>query len=415
MNYPEVLSYLGKLGNEIETMKFGLDTTRSILQKLGNPQKAYPSVIIAGTNGKGSVASFIHQALTASGINSGLFTSPHLERIEERIRIKNSYVSRKEFADGFSRVLEAADSLDLDIHPTFFELITCTAFSCLARMGVEAAILEVGMGGRLDSTNVVEPVLSIVTSISLDHQRYLGSTLGLIAGEKAGIFRRGVPALSAAQPEEVIAVLVNKAAETGADLEFVTSENYRITGCNAGNYNFSFHGEEYQLGTAGAHQAGNAALALRGLENISEMGLPLNRQAFKTGILEMRRPGVLEIIRGNPDIILDGGHNPEAVEKLGLFLQEHAGSPLTLVFGMMKDKDIKEAAGLLRPLFEQVFLVPVNSSRACKTDELKLYFPEGIVTDGAGEALEKARRIGNTVVVAGSFYLVGEVKRILNS
>ncbi len=396
-------------------MKFGLDTTRSILQKLGNPQKAYPSVIIAGTNGKGSVASFIHQVLTAAGINSGIFTSPHLERIEERIRIRNNLVSKMEFADSFSRVLEAADSLKLDLHPTFFELITCTAFSCFARMGVEVAVLEVGMGGRLDSTNVVEPVLSIVTSISLDHQRFLGNTLGLIAGEKAGIFRRGVPALSATQPEEVAAVLVNRAAETGAVLEFVADDSYRITGCKAGNYSFSFHGEEYHLGTAGAHQAGNAALALRGLEIISKLGWPLNPQAIRTGILDMKRPGVLEIIAGNPDIILDGGHNPEAAEKLRLFLQEHAEGPLTLVFGMMKDKDIKELAGLLTPLFEHIFLVPVNSSRACTTEELKLYFPEGVVTEGAADALEKAKSIGSAVVVAGSFYLVGEVKKILNS
>lgn len=243
-----MLSYLGKLGNEIETMKFGLDTTRSILQKLGNPQCDYPSVIVAGTNGKGSVASFIHQALTVSGINSGIFTSPHLESIEERIRIKNNYVGRDEFASNFSRVLEAADALDLSLHPTFFELITCTAFCCFAGSRVDAAVLEVGMGGRLDSTNIVEPVLSIVTSISLDHQQYLGETLALIAGEKAGIFRRGVPAVSSAQPEKVSEVLMKRAAEAGTELEFVDDEDYLITGTGAGCYSFSFHGEEYNLG-----------------------------------------------------------------------------------------------------------------------------------------------------------------------
>jgi len=414
VNYPEVLSYLGKLGNEIEAMKFGLDTTRSILQKLGNPQCDYPSVIVAGTNGKGSVASFIHQSLTVSGINSGIFTSPHLESIEERIRIKNNYVGRDEFASNFSRVLEAADALDLSLHPTFFELITCTAFCCFAESRVDAAVLEVGMGGRLDSTNIVEPVLSIVTSISLDHQQYLGETLALIAGEKAGIFRRGVPAVSSAQPEKVSEVLMKRAAEAGTELEFVNDEDYLITGTGAGCYSFFFHGEEYNLGIPGAHQAGNAALALRGIEILSEMGWPLNWQDVKNGISEMRRPGVLEIIRGDPDIILDGGHNPAAAEKLKGFLEEHVDSPLTLVFGMMKDKDMEGVTELLAPLFDHIFLVPIDSTRAYKADELKLHIPGGTVTERVAEALEKAIQLGNTVVIGGSFYLAGEVKRILN-
>jgi dihydrofolate synthase / folylpolyglutamate synthase len=413
VNYPEVLTYLGKLGNEIETMKFGLDTTRSIMKALGNPQCEYPSVIVAGTNGKGSVASFIHQVLTAAGLNSGIFTSPHLENIEERFRIKNNYISRDEFAGSFSRVLEAADSLGLPLHPTFFELITCTAFQCFAERGVDTAVLEVGMGGRLDSTNIVEPVLSIVTSIGLDHQQYLGDTLALIAGEKAGVFRRGIPALSSAQPGEVSAVLGKKAAEVGAVLEFVEDEDYLITGESSGYYRFSYHGDEFNLGIPGFHQVGNAALALRGLEILSGMGWPLNKRDVQNGISGMRRPGVLEIVRGDPDIILDGGHNPAAAETLREYLKRHVNSPRTLVFGMMKDKDIKAVTESLTNLFDHIFLVPIDSTRAYKVNELKSYIPEGTVTKGAAEALEKAMAIGDTVVVAGSFYLAGEIKRIL--
>lgn len=394
-------------------MKFGLDTTRSILRALGNPQLEYPSVTVAGTNGKGSVSSFIHQALTESGINSGLFTSPHLEKTEERIRIKNACVSRSEFAYSFSRVLEAAESLELDLHPTFFELITCTALFCFAAKNVDTAVLEVGMGGRLDSTNAVDPVLSVVTSISLDHQQYLGDTLALIAGEKAGIFRRSVPALSSFQPVEVAVELEKKAEETGAVLEFLENGDYLITGSRNGHYSFMFHGDQYHLGVSGAHQVENAALALRALEILSGLGWTLSRKAKQKGMAEMRRPGVLEIIKGNPDIILDGGHNPAAAGKLREFLEERENGPLTLVFGMMKDKDIKSVAGILEPLFERVFLVPINSTRACETEELKKYFPAGTITHGAEDALEKALRIGNTVVVSGSFYLAGEARRFL--
>ncbi len=413
MNYPEVLSYLGKLGNEIETMKFGLDTTRAILQELGNPQSGFPSVIVAGTNGKGSVTSFIHQVLTESGLNSGIFTSPHLERIEERVKVKNACVSRREVAGSFSRVLEAAEALDLDQHPTFFELITCTALFCFAEKGVEFGVLEVGMGGRLDSTNAVDPVLSVVTSISMDHQQYLGNTLGLIAGEKAGIFRRSVPALSSIQPKEAAEALKRKAEEAGALLEFLQEEDFSITGRKRGCYSFSFHGEEYHLGVPGSHQVENAALSLRALEILTGIGWPLDHSAKQKGISGMRRPGVLEIFKGNPDIILDGGHNPAAALKLREFLEEEEAGPLTLVFGMMRDKDIQSVASLLAPLFENVFLVPVDSPRACGVSELKKYFPEGVVTGGAEDALAKASRIGNKVVVAGSFYLAGEVRGIL--
>ena len=238
MNYPEALAYLYALGNEVQTMKFGLETTRAILAGLGNPQDDYPSVIVAGTNGKGSVASFIHQSLVESGMRSGLFTSPHLEKIEERIRIGNNCISSSKFAESFTAVLEASRALGLPSHPTFFELVTCTALLSFARSEIDAAVLEVGMGGRLDSTNTVDPVLSIITSISLDHQQYLGETLPLIAAEKAGILRKGVPAVSAEQPDEVKAALRMKAEEKGAPLVFTGAGDYQVTGNTGGCYSF---------------------------------------------------------------------------------------------------------------------------------------------------------------------------------
>jgi len=415
VNYPEVLNYLDKLGNEILTMKFGLDTTRAILRKLGNPQRTYPSVIVAGTNGKGSTSSFIHQGLTASGLNSGIFTSPHLERIEERVRINNRNISEEEFARSFTRVLDAALSLDPTVHPTFFELITCTALYCFASFEIDAAVLEVGMGGRLDSTNAVDPVLSVITSIGLDHQQYLGETLSLIAAEKAGILRHGVPALSAPQKEEVSETLKKKAGESGADLRFVRKDDFRITGCREGGCSFYYHGEGYQLGVQGEHQVENAVLAMEALAILAEKGWPLQKKGIKKGISGMRRPGVLEVIAGNPEIILDGGHNLDAAGKLKRFLEAHRTRPLTLMLGMMKDKDVRAVASLLAPLFDRIFLVPINSARAIDPADLKTHVPQGIAAADAVEALETAVKLGNPVVVTGSFYLAGEIRRILNS
>jgi len=415
LNYLEVLAYLDRLGNEVQTMKFGLETTRAILRRLGNPQEGFPSILVAGTNGKGSVASFLHQVLSSSGRVSGVFTSPHLERIEERIRIGDESVSEAEFSGSFSTVLEAVRALDLELHPTFFELITCTALNCFAMRKVDVAVLEVGMGGRLDSTNTVEPVLSVITSIGYDHQQYLGDTLARIAGEKAGILRPGVPAISAPQPGEVSEVLLDKAAVAGTELAFLTGNDYALEGSSLGCYRFIYGGAEYRLGVPGGHQAENAALALMGLEILKERGWNLDAGALRTGIAAMRRPGVLEILRGVPDIILDGGHNPGAARKLRRFLEEHVEGPLTLLFGMMKDKDIAAVAGILEPVFQRKYLVPIDSSRACPVELLRERVPEGIPAPSLEWALEEALRHGNTVVAAGSFFLAGAVRRILRS
>lgn len=410
MNYSEVLAYLSRLGNEVQTMKFGLDTTRAILSELGRPQESFPSIVVAGTNGKGSVSSFIHQCLVASGLRAGIFTSPHLEKIEERFKIGDRMISKEEFADRFSRVLEAALSLGLASHPTFFELITCTALDFFALQKADAAVLEVGMGGRLDSTNVVDPVLSVITRISRDHQQYLGDTLTLIAREKAGIFRRGVPAVSAEQDPEAVDALQKKASETGTPLVFIDPGEYRVTGSRSGYYSFEYQGRNFYLGVPGIHQVGNAALALRSLGMLGDRGWRLKPEVFDEGIAGMRRLGVVEIIDSHPEVILDGGHNPDAARQLRAFLEEFYKQPLTLVFGMMKDKDIQSVSEALSPLFTEIFLVSISSGRAFKAEEMKRFFPSGIVMDSAGAGLEAAIALGNPVVVAGSFYLAGEVR-----
>jgi len=415
MNYQESVAYLYNLGNEIQTMKFGLETTRAVLARLGNPQNGFPCIIVSGTNGKGSAASFIQGTLVEAGFKTGLFTSPHLERIEERIRINQNDIGSEMFARHFTAVLDACLSLGLDSHPTFFELITCTALHAFSRMDVEAAVLEVGMGGRLDSTNAVEPVLSVITRIGLDHQRYLGETIDLIAAEKAGIMRRDVPAVSSPQTPEASTVLEKAALEAGTPLDFLAPDEYQVTGSREGCYRFLFGGREYQLGVPGIHQVENSALALKGLDVLRKRGWKIAPEAARAGIEGMERRGVIEIVRGEPKIVLDGGHNRDAALSLRRFLDSHFDQPLTLVFGMMKDKDIEEVASILVPAFARIVLVPVKSPRAFTTDELKRHIPEGLVAGSASEALETAESFGDMVVVAGSFYLAGEIKSIISA
>lgn len=415
MNYRESIEYLFGLGNEIQTMKFGLETTTAILDELGRPQDDFSAVIVAGTNGKGSVASFIHSALLENGLETGLFTSPHLERIEERITTNGQQIDSEIFADQFTAVLEASMSLGLPSHPTFFELIACTALYAFSRLGMETAVLEVGMGGRLDSTNTVEPVLSVITRIGLDHQQYLGATLALIAAEKAGIMRGGVSAVSSPQAPEALAALEKAALEVGAPLDFLTPDEYQVTGNREGCYRFHYRGREYRLGVPGIHQAENAAVALKALDALRRRGWEMTPEAVQAGIEKMTRPGVVEVIKGQPDIILDGCHNRDAALSLRRFLESHAKGPLTLIFGMMKDKDIEAVASILSPLFAKVVLVSIKSSRACSIGELKKYVPDGIGSDCAADALDKAVSAGNTVVVAGSLYLVGELRPMIRA
>jgi len=221
MNYSECGDYLEKLGNEVLTMKFGLDTIRTLLRALGNPETGYPSLLVAGTNGKGSVARFIGSVCSKSGLKTGLFTSPHLVSVTERLNIDGHPISRERFAQELTAVTETIAELELEAHPTFFETITATALRYFAQEEVDIAILEVGLGGRLDSTNAVNPILSILTGISYDHQQYLGETLGQIAAEKAGILRASRPALSHPQVPEVRLTLQAQAHRLGTELEEV--------------------------------------------------------------------------------------------------------------------------------------------------------------------------------------------------
>jgi dihydrofolate synthase / folylpolyglutamate synthase len=408
VNYPECLAYLNRLGDEVLAMKFGLNNIRLLLDALDNPHRRFPSALIAGTNGKGSVSAFLSTILTASGLRTGLYTSPHLVRVEERCAIDNAVIPPDRFAESLSRVVREVQSLPLSCHPTFFETLTALAFLYFAEEKVDFAVVEVGMGGRQDSTNVIDPLLSIITPVSIDHRQYLGPRLEDIAYQKAGIIHPGGTALSAAQAPEVRRVLEEEAGRQGVDLEIMQEDVPSQTARN-GSYEFSFHGTEFRLGLSGRHQTANAALAIRAAEVLREHNFPIRESAIREGIENTRIRARIEKLRENPVLYLDGAHNAGAFEKLADFVREHTPRPRSLVLGMMIDKEIPEAARLLSPCFDQVYLTRPRSPRAADPCELARHFERAEVVVDPFEAIKAGTKSARTTVVTGSFYLAGEV------
>ncbi|GAB4237034.1 MAG: folylpolyglutamate synthase/dihydrofolate synthase family protein [Acidobacteriota bacterium] len=410
MDYRACLEYLDRLGNEVLTMKFGLETTRRLLARLGNPHQRFATVLVAGTNGKGSVAHFLAGICSAAGLRTGLFTSPHLVEARERIRVDGVPVAEAEFAAAFEEVVECIRQGGFDLHPTFFETITATALCAFRRHRVELAVLEVGMGGRLDSTNAVEPLLSLITPIDYDHQKYLGHTLSAIAREKAGIIRGGRPVLSSVQQPEVAETLRLCAAELGAQLSFVAPPAAGDPDW-LGRYEIVCDGMSFRLGSCGRHQVANAALAAAAASRLAALGLPITPAAVAQGLRGAVVPGVLQWWSQHPPLILDGGHNPHAARNLAEYLQGFTREPRTLIFGCMQDKDAPAILRPLLPLFDRVLFTRVRNPRAASTDTLRSLHPAAEAVEDPLEALDLAARFPGTTVVAGSFYLVGEVLR----
>lgn len=413
MNYVQCLLYLEKLGDEVVTMKFGLETIRTLLEKLGDPHIDYPSILIAGTNGKGSTACFLHSALVACGIPCALYTSPHLVCVEERLVVNGQQIDSKTFAHYFTRVVEIIEELGFSFHPTYFETLTAVAFLYFSEMKVQMAVLEVGMGGRLDSTNIVNPVLSVLTRVGFDHEKFLGNSLEEIAAEKSGILRDGCPALTVSQLAPVQQVLLREAKRRKTPLYLLDEESIQSRENREGRYNLHFHGVEYELQTYGYHQLENAALALQSMEILQGLGFIFPSTRIKKGIETVRLKGRVEMLSKNPRVVLDGMHNMDSAQQLARFLQSHTLAPRSLVFAMMRDKRIGEVLKILNPCFEHIYLTSIPFARAATVEELKLIFPSGIAVDDLEVACRMAHESGDTVVVGGSFYLVGEVLKFL--
>lgn len=410
--YPDTVRFLYRLGNEIKTAKLGLERIRAVLAAIGDPQRAFRSVHVAGTNGKGSTCAMIEAGLRAAGFHTGLYTSPHLVEPTERIRISGVQVTPEEFQRAFDAVHWTAERLDLDCHPTYFETITAMAFWLFREKGVETAVLETGLGGRLDATNVIEPALTAITSIDFDHEAYLGHTLEAIAGEKAGILKRGVPAVFARQRPEAAAVLENRATELGVRVARAGQVEISDLEMDARGSMLSVGGlGKFYCPLAGEHQVDNAitaALALR------ELGVP------PEGIANARWPGRLEHVAPNPDIILDGAHNPAGARALAAYLKRfYDGRRLWLIYGAMRDKAVEEVAGILFPLAQELIFTAVDSERALRADALVELVGRGRTAANLAAAMEILQQRAenedlsdDVVVITGSLFLVGEARAL---
>lgn len=408
-------------------VKFGLENVRTVLSVLGDPHRSCPSVLVAGTNGKGSVCAMLSQILTHHGLKVGLYTSPHLVRVEERLRVGGVPISGRRFLRLLAVFREAVDGLVRDGRlagpPTYFETLTCLAFLYFREQRVDAAVLEVGMGGRLDATNVVDPLVSVITTVSLDHQDYLGKTPARIAFEKAGIIKPGVPVVSGVVRGPAREVIRRTARERGAPLIEVF-ENSRALSVERTVRGFKFRlrwgGRDYRYspGLRGAHQGRNAAIALVAAVNLTGPWGRLARSTVLRGISRAVWPGRLEVVGRRPLALLDGAHNPEGAKALAAYAAEFMPRPRTLVFAAMKDKDIAAVARLLFPLADRLILTGLPMSRAASAaDILRLAPPPPVPTHcapGPAAAWRRAKRTtprGGSILAAGSLFLVGELKK----
>jgi dihydrofolate synthase/folylpolyglutamate synthase len=433
MSYAAALDQLNAMAPELYAKagqprrKFSLEEVRILLAAFGDPQRRFPSVLIAGTNGKGSTAATLASILTDAGLRTGLYTSPHLKRPNERIRVNRAEIADDDFARLFFLVSDKAERLvsegSLPQAPSYFEMLTALGFLYFAKNKVEIAVLEVGMGGRLDATNVVDPLLSIVTDISLDHMEWLGPTIAAIAREKAGILRRGGTMITLPQHPEANRVLGEVATELG--VRGVSAADYMPSTEAKGAYMVQALGATVKVDSplAGAHQQRNVALAIAAAVELAERhGFNVPPAAIEMGIRRTRWPGRLErITRGSVEWVLDVAHNPAGAWALRAGLRSiiEAREPRILVFSCLRDKPVAEIAQILFPLFERVIVTPIHSPRAAAVEDLlaaaKATGTEAVAAESVRAALLKGAEygVGGIVVVSGSVYLVGEARAML--
>jgi dihydrofolate synthase/folylpolyglutamate synthase len=451
MSYETAVARMFALGHELAQTpahKFDLAHMRVLLQGMDHPERRFLSVLIAGTNGKGSTAATLASILRASGLKAGLYTSPHLERINERIRVNGEEIADDDFASvqgAVDRVAEKlVDGAELPWHPSFFEMMTAIAFEHFARERVDLAALEVGMGGRLDATNVVEPRVSVITDIALDHQKYLGDTVGEIAREKVGIIRPGGAVVTLPQQPEANDVIGNAILELGARavnaVPYVppvspASSEYLVPSTEQGNPRYVYRyplqvlGEQILVETplVGRHQLRNVALAIAAAAELNQQGFSgITAKSIESGIRETRWPGRFQVVAarpGWPEMLIDVAHNPAGAWALRSALSErYEDRPLIFVFGAMRDKAISEMAEILFPLADRVIATRPENPRAASPEEIQqAAVRTGVEIEAVGDvqrAVERARVLasaGTVVVVTGSIYLVGEVMRSIGA
>ncbi|MGB8673569.1 MAG: folylpolyglutamate synthase/dihydrofolate synthase family protein [Candidatus Acidiferrales bacterium] len=434
MNYEESVRALMALGRELaapqqaRVQKFALDNITTLAAALGDPHRSIPCVHIAGTNGKGSTAAMLESILRAAGLRTGLYTSPHLERINERIRIDGESVSDEVFAAAWTRVHATIESLmaagKLAAHPTFFECVTAMAFLAFAESRVDLAIYEVGLGGRLDATNIIFPEVAIITPVDFDHESYLGHSIEEIAFEKAGIIKKDGCVVSSVSREEARAVIARRAQEMNARM-IESDSTWRLENVTRSDGHYRAVAVSVKTkarlaiapGLPGHFQLRNALAAATAAEILAARGYAVANIAIEQGIARARWPGRLERLARHPDIYLDGAHNPSAARELREFWdEEFANRDIYLVYGAMRDKAVDEIAGILFPRTKAVFLTQPQQPRAISANLLAEMThglaPDIYVVRDPTEALERAIQMAgpnDAVFVSGSLYLVGEL------
>jgi dihydrofolate synthase/folylpolyglutamate synthase len=413
MDFDEALRYLLSLGHETVAIKLGLNNTERLLDELGRPQDSFPSVQIAGTNGKGSTAVVLDHVARAAGIKTGLYTSPHLVSITERIRTDGLEISRRDFARLITEVRDAArrllDRRELSALPTFFEHVTVAALVAFRERKVELAILETGLGGRLDATTAAGARTVALTPIALDHQEYLGQTLAEIAAEKAAIIRPGVTAaIVAPQPPEAMEVILKQCAEHNVTPRLVP-DSLKVTGAERDGrlrVRIEIANDRYEdvlVGLRGRHQLTNVATAVALSEALREGGFNIPRDAVIKGMETAEHKGRLEIWEGRPSLLFDGAHNAAGARALRAFLGEFVNVPVTLLFGAMRDKALEEIAATLFPAASRLIFTQPSNPRSATPEEIARAAAAATITSGIdssriklvpspAEALKLARR-----------------------
>jgi len=418
MGYGEELGYLYSF--EKFGVRLGLETINALLDPLGQPHKKFKSILVAGTNGKGSTCAMLGEILKEAGLKVGVYTSPEVVDLRERIAVDGEMITKGQLSALMAELKPAVEMLTTP--PTFFDALTALAFMHFERAGIDIAVLEVGMGGRLDATNVVEPLVSVITNVGMDHTGFLGSTVREIAGEKAGIIKEGGTVVTAAEGE-ALSVIKEVCRKKHARLVKVGEDvTYRPIGQNLRGQDFEVEGKASRysglcIPLLGEHQLRNAATAIAAVEALGERGIALDEGAIRRGLKKARLPGRLEVVRKEPLVLLDGAHNVEGARALRRAAEELlAGRKITLIIGILEDKDIEGMAGELAPMAAHVIATKPDVERASDPERTAAAFREEgkevEVIEEVPEALQKAGK-KEVLLITGSLFTVAEARKVL--
>ncbi len=435
--YAEALAYLNQFISYERTPPaqyspetLSLDRVHQLLDRLGRPERAYPAIHIAGTKGKGSIAAMVESCLRAAGYHTGLYTSPHLHTFRERIRIDNQNVSREDFAQLVDTVephVTAVEGL------TWFEIVTAAAFLHFAQSKIDIAVLEVGLGGRFDATNVVTPIVSVIASLSMDHMKLLGNTIEQIAFEKAGIIKPNVPVVCAPQVPAAVQVIENISRERNAPLTLVgrdaifepvaaslEGQEFRMNAqprAGSSAAELALHRKQFKIPLLGSHQVINAAVAVTALHVADERGVSIDDDAICTGLSNAKWPGRLEILNPDPLLVVDSAHNGDSAQKLGQALQEvFHRKEWTVIVGISADKDIPAILDALVPMASQMIVTRAHNVRAADVEALASLVAERgqqpIITSNVGEAIGLALQHPAPIIVTGSLFTAADAREV---